>query len=222
MKNPYEYLTPAECASHLQRTIEEVRLKLTDTAKHIAEVKERQRVAQTPTSKALAEAMMKGAEENYNIARKEYREDISERLDKIKSGMLNRIRQKSLADPSEVDLAAVELLKSGVLNAADLKNLAEKYAANDNRTMLRIIAQEAQKRFDAAPGRGLTHNGNPAERVAYLDILERASGMDGQKYIDAFDGLSHIIKNTFTYDTEYFDKHKENIEHFMAVLTDQE
>lgn len=225
MKNPYEYLNPAECATHLRKTIAEVREKLetTEAQKDRAEARKRNEAENaSAVTKAHTEAILAEAKENYKIARTQYMEDIFERIDKVKSGMLDYIRQKNLADPSEVDLATMELLKSGILNAADLKNLAEKAAAQSNRTMLRIIAQEAQKRFNDVPGRGLTHDGNPAERVTYLGILELSAGTDEKKYIDALDGLSHIIKNSFSYGADYFDKHTENIDHFMAVMTDQE
>lgn len=53
---------------------------------------------------------------------------------------------KYRATPDKLDANALELLKSGVLTDAEIKNMAQKYS--ENATMCRLISKYAQERAD--------------------------------------------------------------------------
>lgn len=63
--------------------------------------------------------------------------------DKLRSDLVKQMQQDSLVNPAAVDNNALELLRTGVLSAADYVAFANKYA--DNATMLKLIAHYAEE-----------------------------------------------------------------------------
>ena len=76
--------------------------------------------------------------------------------------------------PEKLDMAALELLKSGVLTDAELTEFANRY--EDNRTMTRLIGKYAKERADADPAnkemRRLAAFARAADTIPHLEAVD--------------------------------------------------
>lgn len=103
--------------------------------------------------------------------------EFNERRAGLRRDLSNEINKDNLANPDQVDMPTIELLKSGVLNAKDMEALIIKFDTNP--TMLRLIGKTARDMAEE-----ITEIGRKQEKAQLL-------------YIDQItkDGNSSILRN---------------------------
>lgn len=100
----------------------------------------------------------------------------------LRSALEKEVQASKCVDPTAVDAAGVELMKSGILTADDYYSLAEKY--DGNVTMLRLLSKYAA---DAA-----TDADNRKDRVALTVLSQECSNGTG-KTLKAWDDLMTTV-----------------------------
>ena len=127
------------------------------------------------------------AEADYLEAKQKYETDlatlqgnIQKQLAALREELAAAVQKHYTADPAALDPAMLELLKSGILNPAEYKHLAERN--RDNITMRRLIAQYAQNAADKIPDSADTR----ADKMA-LRAVARDGREDGSGILQAFD-----------------------------------
>ena len=100
----------------------------------------------------------------------------------LRTALSNEVQASKCVDPTTVDAAGVELMKSGILTADDYYSLAEKY--DGNVTMLRLLSKYAA---DAA-----TDADNRKDRAA-LTVLSRECANGTGKVLRSWDDLMTTV-----------------------------
>lgn len=100
----------------------------------------------------------------------------------LRSALEKEVQASKCVDPTAVDAAGVELMKSGILTADDYYSLAEKY--DGNVTMLRLLSKYAA---DAA-----IDADNRKDRAA-LTVLSRECANGTGKTLKAWDDLMTTV-----------------------------
>lgn len=100
----------------------------------------------------------------------------------LRTALSNEVQASKCVDPTAVDAAGVELMKSGILTADDYYSLAEKY--DGNVTMLRLLSKYAA---DAA-----TDADNRKDRAA-LTVLSRECANGTGKVLRSWDDLMTTV-----------------------------
>lgn len=100
----------------------------------------------------------------------------------LRSALEKEVQASKCVDPTAVDAAGVELMKSGILTPDDYYSLAEKY--DGNVTMLRLLSKYAA---DAA-----TDADNRKDRVA-LTVLSQEYANGTGKTLKAWDDLMATV-----------------------------
>lgn len=100
----------------------------------------------------------------------------------LRRALEKEVQTSKCVDPTAVDAAGVELMKSGILTADDYYSLAEKY--DGNVTMLRLLSKYAA---DAA-----TDADNRKDRVA-LTVLSQECANGTGKTLKAWDDLMTTV-----------------------------
>lgn len=100
----------------------------------------------------------------------------------LRSALEKEVQASKCVDPTAVDAAGVELMKSGILTADDYYSLAEKY--DGNVTMLRLLSKYAA---DAA-----TDADNRKDRAA-LTVLSHECANGTGKTLKAWDDLMTTV-----------------------------
>lgn len=100
----------------------------------------------------------------------------------LRSALEKEVQASKCVDPTAVDAAGVELMKSGILTPDDYYSLAEKY--DGNVTMLRLLSKYAA---DAA-----TDADNRKDRAA-LTVLSRECANGTGKTLKAWDDLMTTV-----------------------------
>ena len=100
----------------------------------------------------------------------------------LRSALEKEVQASKCVDPTAVDAAGVELMKSGILTPDDYYSLAEKY--DGNVTMLRLLSKYAA---DAA-----TDADNRKDRVA-LTVLSQECANGTGKTLKAWDDLMATV-----------------------------
>lgn len=103
---------------------------------------------------------------------------FDEKAAELRSALEKEVQASKCVDPTAVDAAGVELMKSGILTADDYYSLAEKY--DGNVTMLRLLSKYAA---DAA-----TDADNRKDRVA-LTVLSQDCAKGTGKTLKAWDSM---------------------------------
>lgn len=149
----------AEYAKELDTAFRTAREAYETAQKKYEAVKDKKTSGKTPKD-VLSQNLEKEA---WYIFKQE-RENIWKEFDLICADLKNKMQEEietdNRANPDEVDNNAIDLMKSGILNANDYYGLVDKYA--DNGTMLRFIGTYAKE--------AATDATNRAEREA-LNVL---------------------------------------------------
>lgn len=99
------------------------------------------------------------------------------------------VNREYSAKGEEVDLATLELLKSGILKPQEYITLYETAQGNGNNTMVRIIGKYAGEAADKAPTKDLQERLNTLATVTQYETPGRA-------YIEAFNVLEDAYTRT--------------------------
>ena len=210
-------MTPAQCADALEALLNETRQELTESENDYKAAQLRldaKKRTGTRAEVAFAEAAVEGTKERYDNARNHLPAQIESKLTAIRSAMNKSLQIGGLADPEQVDMATVELLKSGAMTPADLENLGQKALQKGNDTMLRLIVAEAERKYNE-----LVRDNTAAEkRKEYLAVVGLAQKSKSHEYTAAFDAVAYVLQRSFRHGGGYFDIQKGNVESALAIL----
>lgn len=134
---------------------------------------------------ARFEAEYQEAKAEYEKLRREMRDYKADGLKPIRKELESAIADAFAANPEHLDAATVELLKSGILSADEHNRLMSKATADDNPTMVRLIAKYAKDRADQADADSNTEAARAFRAVAY-----NGNSVNGNSYLEAFDVMT--------------------------------
>ena len=106
------------------------------------------------------------------------------RMDEVRKAFIAEIGNAFAADPAQLDMATLELMKSGILNASEYSRLMDKAINDGNHTMARMIAQHAKAAADSTDDR--------EDAAAFRAVAYKGNGMNGNNYIEAFDFVTSL------------------------------
>ena len=75
------------------------------------------------------------------------------RMDEVRKEFVAAVESHFTADPAALDMATLELLKSGILKPAEYNRLMDKAINDNNHTMARMIGQHAKEAAENAGDR---------------------------------------------------------------------
>lgn len=144
---------------------------------------------------ARYEAEYVEAKAEYEKLRREMRDYKANGFKPIRSELEKALADAFAANPEHLDAATIELLKSGIMSADEYNRLMSKATADNNPTMVRLIAKYAKDRADQADADRNTDTARAFRAVAY-----KGNSVNGNAYLEAFDGMtscfSRCMKNT--------------------------
>ena len=144
---------------------------------------------------ARYEAEYVEAKAEYEKLRREMRDYKANGFKPIRSELEKALADAFAANPEHLDAATLELLKSGIMSADEYNRLMSKATADNNPTMVRVIAKYAKDRADQADADRNTDTARAFRAVAY-----KGNSVNGNAYLEAFDGMtscfSRCMKNT--------------------------
>lgn len=141
------------------------------------------KAARAHADKMEAEAKMKAARQEMEEAKKG--------LAEVRKQLSAEVYDYFRADPAEVDMSTVELLKSGILKPAEYATLADNARKNKNFTVARLIARYAEEAAEAAHKRG---NEDDASTLMGAAAIGNQDG--GKPIMESFDALMKIYQMT--------------------------
>lgn len=106
------------------------------------------------------------------------------RMDEVRKEFIAAVGDAFAADPAQLDMATLELLKSGILSADEYNRLMDKAIRDDNHTMARMIGQHANTAAESANSR---ETASALRSIAY-----KSRGLNGDNYIEAFDFVTGL------------------------------
>ena len=106
------------------------------------------------------------------------------RMDEVRKEFVAAVESHFTADPAALDMATLELLKSGILKPAEYNRLMDKAINDNNHTMARMIGQHAKAAAENITDRDTA--------TALRSVSYRSSGMNGSNYVEAFDFVTDL------------------------------
>ena len=144
---------------------------------------------------ARYEAEYVEAKAEYEKLRRDMRDNKANGLQPIRSELERAVADAFAANPEHLDAATLELLKSGILSADEHNRLIDKATADNNPTMVRLIAKHAKDRAAQAD-----EDRNPDTARAFRAVAYKGNSVNGNSYLEAFDVMAscfnRCMKNT--------------------------
>ncbi len=144
---------------------------------------------------ARYEAEYVEAKAEYEKLRRDMRDNKVNGLQPIRSELERAVADAFAANPEHLDAATLELLKSGILSADEHNRLIDKATADNNPTMVRLIAKHAKDRAAQAD-----EDRNPDTARAFRAVAYKDNSVNGNSYLEAFDVMAscfnRCMKNT--------------------------
>ena len=144
---------------------------------------------------ARYEAEYVEAKAEYEKLRREMRDYKADGFKPIRKELESAIADAFAANPEHLDANTMELLRSGIMSADEYNRLMSKATADNNPTMVRVIAKYAKDRADQADADRNTDAARAFRAVAY-----QGNSANGNSYLEAFDAMtscfSRCMKNT--------------------------
>lgn len=106
------------------------------------------------------------------------------RMDEVRKELVAAVDSHFTADPAALDMATLELLKSGILKPAEYNRLMDKAINDSNHTMARMIGQYAKAAAENA--------GDRDTATALRSVSYKSNGMNGSNYVEAFDFVTSL------------------------------
>lgn len=148
--------------------------------------------AATVAAEARARARFMEAETAFNQAKREF-EGRTKDLATIRGELAQAVENEFSADPAKLDMATLELLKSGIMSDNEIVRLARSAMNENNATMARIIGKYAKERADAMK----TDSGRDDPTAQSLRVIAtECSRYNGSAWLDAFDYLTDAYRRT--------------------------
>ena len=107
-----------------------------------------------------------------------------QRMDEVRKEFVAAVESHFTADPAALDMATLELLKSGILKPAEYNRLMDKAINDNNHTMARMIGQHAEAAAENAIDRDTA--------TALRSVSYKSNGMNGSNYVEAFDFVTGL------------------------------
>lgn len=107
-----------------------------------------------------------------------------QRMDEVRKEFVAAVESHFTADPAALDMATLELLKSGILKPAEYNRLMDKAINDNNHTMARMIGQHAKAAAENTTDRDTA--------TALRSVSYKSNGMNGSNYVEAFDFVTHL------------------------------
>ena len=127
---------------------------------------------------ARFEAEYQEAKAEYEKLRREMRDYKADGFKPIRKELETAISDAFAANPEQLDAATIKLLKSGIMSADEYNRLMSKATADNNPTMVRLIAKYAKDRADQADADRNTDAARAFRAVAY-----KGNGVNGNSYL---------------------------------------
>ena len=106
------------------------------------------------------------------------------RMDEVRKEFVAAVESHFTADPAALDMATLELLKSGILKPAEYNRLMDKAINDNNHTMARMIGQHAKAAAENTTDRDTA--------TALRSVSYKSNGMNGSNYVEAFDFVTSL------------------------------
>ena len=119
--------------------------------------------------------------------RRTLRDDSGAEIANIRKELVAELDGAFAANPADLDTATLELLKSGIMTAAEYSRLMDTAAEAGNATMCRMIGQYAKTRSDEE-----TAKRNPDTAREFARIAHRGRMTGANAYLANFDTLTEI------------------------------
>lgn len=107
-----------------------------------------------------------------------------QRMNEVRKEFVAAVESHFTADPAALDMATLELLKSGILKPAEYNRLMDKAINDNNHTMARMIGQHAKAAAENA--------GDRDTATALRSVSYKSNGMNGSNYVEAFDFVTDL------------------------------
>lgn len=169
-------------------------------AERIAEAANARRnlTADTKVEAAVADAKLQNARDNFRNVKYNMTK-VADSVAGVRKDFIAAVDEEFAAKPADIDLQAMELLRSGILSERDYIQLLN---SAPNGTMRKIIASYFDKWVD---GNGMIEMVKANKLKRYIAVQMQD---DRQKYIEAFDYLADAA-NRASRNAALFDKWEE-------------
>lgn len=146
--------------------------------------------AQYVAKSACAQADFLAAKEAYNSAKRAFA-DTATQFTPIRKELAAAIDDAYSADPSALDMATLELLKSGILTGAEYVKLLRGAQDANNPTMVRLIGHYAG---EAAQARAESHGMHDPDVSAMRIAQNESRTYTGGDRLEAFDNMVSLYE----------------------------
>jgi len=146
--------------------------------------------AATVAAEARARARFVEAETAFNQAKREFEGRMKD-LATIRGELAQAVENEFSADPAKLDMATLELLKSGIMSDNEIVRLARSAMNENNATMARIIGKYAKEKADATKSSaGRDESAAQPLRV----VASECQRYNGSAWLEAFDYLTDAYR----------------------------
>ena len=144
--------------------------------------------AENAARAAIKKAVLIEATENLRIAKSDFERGRKE-IKAIRAQLAAEISEDYAAKPEQINIATIELRKSGVLSSGEYRRIFDAARADGNHTMARIIAKFAATEAEKA----VKKNGELDEEASgFRQIVFDGNHENGGEYLEAFDSLVNV------------------------------
>lgn len=137
-----------------------------------------------------AQADLVEAKEAYSQATRAFK-NSTKQFDGMRKDLAADLNDAYSVDPTALDSATLELLKSGIMTGSEYEKLLNQAKAANNPTMARMIGKYAG---DAAEARSNTHGENDSEAIAMKIIADDSRKFTGGDRLEAFDNMISLYR----------------------------
>ena len=142
---------------------------------------------------ARAQADFLEAQEAWRATQRNLPGKALEKLAAIRREYAQEMAQRFAVDPSKLDTASMELLKSGIMRPEEFASMFNRAAQTGNTTMTRVIAKYAAEAAEAAAKR----YGENSSQARELRMIGYSGNLDPAKdHLDTFDGVVEVFRRT--------------------------
>ncbi len=146
--------------------------------------------AEYTAKSAYAQAELIKAREAMKAAKRVFESRQSE-LEEARKELAADIEASYRADPAKLDTAALELMKSGIMNASDYEKLLNEALAAENHTMVKLIGKYAEDAAAAVSEKYGQHDDEA--RILRIVSAESRKNSTGSEYLEAFDAMADLF-----------------------------
>lgn len=142
---------------------------------------------------ARAAADYAEADEAFKRIKRSMQRDYTDKVDAIRARLAAEIERDNMAHPSDLDTAALELMKSGILRATEYDALLDEARAKGNRTMQRLISKFAK---DAATAKAEKDGTTDPEAMRLRVVANKGMDSSTDAILDGFDTMREAFNRS--------------------------